>query len=412
MVKMNRKSFLLVVVAVAAVLSGGGYVLYQSIDQPPRAVHLTYFTYTSDELDSLRDLSSDRKMSIDDLFDWEDTLFDLVSDQRITRSSAKNMLAYLVVAQRDAAYLSSNVHQEFRGSIDPVSRDVACLFIPEVCQEIPVETDAYSERLTAIVLPKIEARILAAKNNTRAYEMRSEDQYWDNGKPKVVSQETWLIDSPEGYRIAPPPEIGSEADMAQVQMVRDALDNITDDQILAVLRWSGGPYTIGTNALWPELATKYMRRTGFSDLAQALKIRSVLMMTVIDTRIAVDDSKYTYLVKRPAPRLGTDDPLYTIMPTVDSPSYPSTSMVVATAAATIMSFYFPENTDEWNTFAKEIGDSRVWSGIHYPMDPERGASLGRKVGLESLRIAEPMSSLNFDPSYEDYLFQPGIAGPG
>lgn len=412
MAKMNRKSFLLMVVAVATVLSGGGYLLYQLIDRPPRAVHMTYFSYTSAEVDSLRDLSSDLKMSIDDVFEWEDTLFDLVSDQRITRSAAKNMLAYLVVAQRDAAYLSHKVHHEFRGSIDPISREVACIFLSHVCQEIPVETDAYSERLTAIVLPKIVAKIRAAESNTKAYEMRSEDQYWDYGNPKVVSQETWLIDPLKSYRTQPPPEFGSDADLAQVQMVKDALDNITDDQILAVLRWSGGPYTVGTNALWPELATKYMRRTGFSDLAQALKIRSVLLMTVIDTRIVVDDSKYTYLVKRPATRLGPDDPLYTIMPTDDSPSYPSTSMVVAAAAATIMSYYFPENTDGWNDVAKQIGDSRVWSGIHYPMDPEQGATLGRQVGLDSLRIAEPLDSIDYEPIYEDYAFQPGTAGLG
>ena len=250
----------------------------------------------------------------------------------------------------------------------------------------------------------MEARISEAKGETKTYEMKPGDRYWDNGEPKVVSQKTWLIDSPEEVRVPAPPEYGSDEDKIQVQMVRDALENITDDQILAVLRWSGGPYTIGTNALWLELATKYMRRTGFRDLARALKIRSVLMMTVMDARVAVDDSKFTHLVKRPSTRFDDDDPLYTTP--LDSPTYPSTSMVVASASATIMSYYIPENTDEWNAVAKEIGDSRVWSGIHFPMDPEQGAILGRRVGLESLRRAEPIDGIEFQPNYEDYVFHP------
>ena len=363
-----------------------GYLFVRS-PHPP--LYATYFAYTSDELDSLGKLSSNKRMSIDDLFDWEDMLFDLVSEDKNLRKPAKKLLAYLVVAQRDAAFLSSNVHHEFRGSIDPVSREVTCLFIPDVCLDTPAETDAYSELLAETVLRKVEARISEAKNETKTYEMRPGNQYWDNGGPKVLSQKTWLIDSPGKYRVPEPPGYGSDADKNRVQMVRDAVENITDDQTLAVLRWSGGPYTIGTNALWLELATKYMRRTGFSDFERALTIRAVLMMTVLDTRSAVDDSKFTHLVMRPATRFDDDDPLYAVMPTpIDSAAYPSTSMAVASASAIIMTHYIPENTDEWTAIAKEIGDSRVWSGIHYPMDVEQGSILGRRVALEILMSAE------------------------
>ena len=387
MAKKDRKVIIYPAIAVIVLIGGlAGYLLLRPTPPP---LYPTYFTYASDELESLRKLSSDRRMSIDDLFEWEDMLFDLVSGERIERKPAKNLLAYLVVAQRDAAYLSSNVHHEFRGSIDPVSREVACLYIPDICLELPVETDAYSELLAEIVLQKVQARISEAESEAQTYEMRPEKRYFDYGKPKVVSRKTWLIDSPGTYRVPSPPEFASDADRIQVQMVRDAVGNVTDDQILAVLRWSGGPYTIGTNALWLEQATKYMRRTGFSDLPRALTIRSVLMMTVLDTRSAVDDSKFTHLVKRPATRFDDDDPLYTVMPTpTDSAGYPSTSMAVASASAIIMTHYIPENTEQWTAIAKEIGDSRVWSGIHYPMDVKQGAILGRRVAMEILMSAE------------------------
>ena len=395
----------LVYPAVAAMVLIGGLIAFVSCT--PTSQLPTYFSYTSDELASLRQLSSDRRMAVDDLFEWQDAIFDLVHDEKIGRGSAKRMLVYLVVAQRDSAYLSFNAHRQFQGSIDPVSREVACIFIPEVCEEIPVETDAYSELLAEIVLRKVESRIQEAKSVTATYEMKVGGEYWDNGGPVVVSQMTWLIDSPGKFRVPPPPAYESDADENQVQMVRDAVANLTPEQRLAVLRWAGTPLTIGTNAHWLNVSTKYMRDVEFSDLAAALMIRSVLQMTVMDARIAVDDSKLTHLVKRPFTRFAPDDPIYTVMPTPDGPGYPSTSMTVAGALATIMSYYIPENTDGWNATAREIGDSRVWSGVHFPMDPEQGAVLGRRVGLASLKAAEPVDALDFQPRYEPYVFDPG-----
>ena len=35
--------------------------------------------------------------------------------------------------------------------------------------------------------------------------------------------------------------------------------------------------------------------------------------------------------------------------------------------------------------AEEIGDSRVWSGVHFPVDVEQGHILGERVALASLR---------------------------
>ena len=74
MAKKNRKVIVYTAIA-AIVLIGGlsGYLILRPPNPPPYA---TYFTYTSDELDSLRELSSDKRVSIDDLFAWEDMLFD------------------------------------------------------------------------------------------------------------------------------------------------------------------------------------------------------------------------------------------------------------------------------------------------------------------------------------------------
>ena len=293
------------------------------------------------------------------------------------------------MAQRDGAFLSFNAHQEFKGSIDPVSREIACIFIPEVCQEMPIETDAYSELIAEIVMRKVTARIRQAEDETKVYELMPEDRYWSGaGEARVLGQKTWLIDSPAEFRVPGPVEYGSTADKHLIQMVKDALNMITNDQRMAVLRWSGGPGTKGATAHWLDLATKHMRETGLNDIGKALIIRSVLQMTVWDAVSAVNDSKYTHLVKRPFARVDPEDPMYTVMPTPSSPSYLSTSTTIAWASATVMAHYFPERADDWIAVATEIGSSRVWSGVHFPMDVEQGIILGRQVALEGLMRAE------------------------
>ena len=263
------------------------------------------------------------------------------------------------------------------------------MFIPDVCQEISIETDAYSELLAEIVLRKVRARISEAESDTKTYELKPGDIYWSGkGEPKVLGQKTWLIGSSEAFTVAAPTVYGSAEDERQIQMVKYSLNNITDDQRLAVLRWSGGPGTKGATAHWLDLATKHMRETGFSDLARALMIRSVLQMTVRDAVTATNHSKYTHLVKRPFARIDPDDPIYTVMPTPSSPSYPSVSTSIAWASATVMAHYFAEKGDEWTAIAEEIGNSRVWSGVHFPQDVDQGRIVGQRVALEALRRVE------------------------
>ena len=170
-------------------------------------------------------------------------------------------------------------------------------------------------------------------------------------------------------------------------MVKNALTNVTSKQRAAVIRWSGGPGTKGSTAHWLDLSTKHMRDTNFDDLARALMIRSVLQMAVWDARAAGNDSKYTHLALRPFARVDENDPIYTGMPTPSSPSHPSTSTTIAKAAATVMSHYFPERTEEWMSIAEEIGNSRVWSGVHFPADVKQGHILGARVALANVQTS-------------------------
>jgi hypothetical protein len=45
----------------------------------------------------------------------------------------------------------------------------------------------------------------------------------------------------------------------------------------------------------------------------------------------------------------------------------------------MLAYLFPERADFIRAVGKEGGDSRIWAGIHYPIDNVAGVTLGRSV---------------------------------
>ena len=64
----------------------------------------------------------------------------------------------------------------------------------------------------------------------------------------------------------------------------------------------------------------------------------------------------------------------------NSPSYPSGHTTAAFAAATVLSHLIPEWKHHFIEHAIENGYARVYGGVHFPSDVERGAWLGTFVG--------------------------------
>ena len=45
-----------------------------------------------------------------------------------------------------------------------------------------------------------------------------------------------------------------------------------------------------------------------------------------------------------------------------------------------MDSYFPVNQTHWDKTANEMSQSRLWDGVHFPIDEYDGLELGRKIG--------------------------------
>ena len=102
-----------------------------------------------------------------------------------------------------------------------------------------------------------------------------------------------------------------------------------------------------------------------------------------DGGVAAWDTKYEYWVTRPINAirdLGLDRKWESYLDTPFFPAYVSGHATYSGAAAEVLAYLFPEDADLWQRRAQEAADSRVYGGIHYPMDGEVGLQMGREIG--------------------------------
>lgn len=358
----------------------------------------TYFSYSSEDIKPLRSLKSNLTITQASLNKWDAIMFDLVKKNKLGDTQASKIYAYVYTAQREGAFLSKNIKHEFMGSIGPLTAEVLCLFFTDNCDAIRVTIrhgkDSYSNSLKDIVLMKIKNQMQEDKKQNYLYqEKKPSNQYWAGVPPyygqDVGSWKTWLIASGHEFIAPPPPPYDSVEWKDQLTVVTSALKNTTPEQVTSIVFWAGNPSTITPPGIWLVYANDYMTSHRV-DLSKRLFIRSILSMGLADSIITVFNAKYTYWSKRPFMR---DPMIHTVMPTPNHPSYPAGHSSISSTAATILSFYFPENKKEWGHLASLASQGRVWGGIHFPIDTQQGLILGKKVGEKILINAQPLPEM-------------------
>lgn len=340
-----------------------------------------YFQYNPSELKSLETLNSDKTISKEEVDHWIQVVFDLIKKNR-SEMDATRVYAYLFTAQQDAAALSYKAKQKLMGNLTAISTKTLCMLLPKQCSQIPEadEPDAYSLNVAEIVIKKVKERIDKEQQISASLSPNIPPQGWSKDKFYIGSnfghQLTWLINKGDQFRLSEPTAYRKPEINLQKDELKQILLSVTKDQIAAAEKWSAGGGTILTSGQWLEMANNYMQKNHVP-LEQELVIRSVLAMGIADATIAFFDSKYTYWKQRPK-MLFPD--LKVNLKTPDSPSYPSGHATTSIAAAIIMDYYFPENQSEWDTKAREIAQSRLWAGVHFPIDDSDGMELGKRIG--------------------------------
>lgn len=342
----------------------------------------TYFHYSAQEINTLNELDSTEEMSKNSLNNWDTMMFDLIKKNKLGDAPASRVYAYIYTSQRDATFLSYQSKHRFAGNLDAISAGTLCLFFPNDCRKInfQVKTDAYSNQLAKLVLNKIKQRMLVDEKQRKVALAPVGSKYWAGIPPyfgqDVGSWQTWLLHSKTLF-IAPKPfDPMSSEWLKQLKITEIALKNITPEQKKAVVFWAGNPSTKTPPGIWLEFANDTLLSEQIP-LEKMVLIRSVLAMALADAIIIVFQSKYTYWIKRPFMQ---DSSLLTVMPTPNHPSYPAGHATVSATAAVILTYYFPAQRQIWQHKAYEAEMTRIWGGIHFPIDVEEGEKLGKKVG--------------------------------
>jgi membrane-associated phospholipid phosphatase len=129
---------------------------------------------------------------------------------------------------------------------------------------------------------------------------------------------------------------------------------------------------------WPyKYADKWIAEDRLDRNApRVARIYALIAATQFDAFIASQDGKFTYWYIRPSQ---LDASIVPLIPVPNFPSYPSNHSTFSSSRAEILAYLFPTRADFIRAIGKEGGDSRIWAGIHFPMDNVTGVALGKSV---------------------------------
>lgn len=206
--------------------------------------------------------------------------------------------------------------------------------------------------------------------------------------PLAGAWQTWVLPSGDALRPPSPPDYDGPAWQAELAAVREATVRRTPDQAVAVQFWAGGPGTVTPAGLWIEIARDLILRDRLS-LADAARVLALTSVAMADGFICCWDAKYAYWSARP---ITADPTLDVLIPTPPFPSYTSGHSTISFAAATVLGDLFPDDEAALAALAEEAKNSRLWAGIHFPIDNDTGELGGRQVGRLVLNASNQAST--------------------
>lgn len=226
--------------------------------------------------------------------------------------------------------------------------------------------------------------------------------------PQWAQRRPWLMTSPSQFRPAPPPALTSEAwarDYAEVKLVgARASTQRTAAQTDAARFWEyTGP------AIYLGALRSVAEQPG-RDLMRNARLYAAVAQAMDDAIIAVWDAKYHHAYWRPVTAIRNGDldgneatvrdaGWNSLLDSPLHPEYPSGHGILAGAMVGVLQaelgtrgLQAPIATASpsaqgavrrWNSledFLREVGDARVWAGIHYRTSVDVASDMGRRIG--------------------------------
>lgn len=201
--------------------------------------------------------------------------------------------------------------------------------------------------------------------------------------PRYGNVLTWWIPDVESVRPGPPPAMGSaEYNEAEQEMI-DLTKNATKEQEELAFFWSDGPSTYTPAGHWNLLAAEKIVGATMNPL-RTTRVFAYLNTAMHDAGISCWDTKYYYFYPRPAQ---ANPEIKTTFMTPNFPSYTSGHSTFSGAGAEVLAHFFPSNASEFDAFAKDASDSRIYARIHWRFDCTVGLEVGHNIGTYAITAA-------------------------
>ncbi len=208
--------------------------------------------------------------------------------------------------------------------------------------------------------------------------------------PLAGTWRTWVMESGRQFRPPPPPRFGTPGFLEQVRQVIKAQDELTPEQKRAAKFWQGGEGTSLPPGIWIQVVLEQLRREPLTT-PRATRLLASLTVGMADAGVASWDAKYTYWYPRPENGIrdsGLDKSWKPYVETPFFPAYVSGHSTYSAAAGEVLAHFFPEDEELWRARAREAGFSRIWGGIHWPVDNVFGNRMGKRIGRLVVQRAE------------------------
>jgi hypothetical protein len=204
--------------------------------------------------------------------------------------------------------------------------------------------------------------------------------------PNFGLVQMWLMTPTDGVneRPAAPPSTSSDQMRDEVAEVRHTVDHLSQSQLAIAQKWNDGGGTYTPPGHWNDITTEYVRDARMSEV-RAARTFALLNMALHDAAVGCWGVKFLYFNPRP----GQLDPnINTVIGLPNFPSYPSGHSTFSSAAAEILTYLFPAAAADFESMRDEASISRLYGGIHYRSDIERGKEHGARVGGYAVRFAQ------------------------
>lgn len=195
-----------------------------------------------------------------------------------------------------------------------------------------------------------------------------------------------LIDSLTliSLRPGPPPSTSSKPMQEETEEIYQIVKNPTREQIAIVHYWADGVGTYTPPGHWNDIAADEFIKQNYSEVRWARNM-ALLNIALMDAAIVCWDTKYFYFNPRPT-QLNPNIKTATGIP--NFPAYISGHSTFSGAAAEVLSHIIPSKENMFMSMAAEASLSRMYGGIHYRSDCEKGLEVGKNVGAKAVDRAK------------------------